>query len=69
MSFNFQWGVIKKTTVRRKKKISVKDLKVNELAIWISGGNTPESGTGQCESPKPGAWLENRKESSVTTVG
>lgn len=62
-------GVIKKTIVKRKKKITVKDLKVNELAIWISGGDIPESGTSQCESPKPGACLENRKEASVTRVG
>lgn len=66
MNFNFKWrgGVIK--------KITVKDLKVNELAIWVSGGNIPESGTGQCKSPKPGVCLEsreNRKEASVTKIG
>lgn len=71
MSFNFKkrGGVIKKTILKRKKKITVKDLKVNELASWLSGGNIPGSGTSQYKSPKPGVCLENRKEGGVTGVG
>ena len=28
----------------------MKDLKVKELAIWVSGGDIPEGGTSQCKA-------------------